>query len=106
MSADRVESLRRLLERNPRDPRPRLGLAMEYEKLGRWEDVVRELERYLENADDQGNAWGRLGSALRALGRDEAARAAYRRGIEAAGRHGHSGMVEEFEELLEDIENG
>lgn len=102
MSTDRIESLQRMLERNPRDARVRLGLAMEYEKLGRFEDVARELETYLQHTDDQGNAWGRLGHALRQLGRDEQARAAYQKGIEAATRHGHPGMAGEFEELLSD----
>ena len=102
MIPDRIDSLLRLLDRNPGDARLRLGLAMEYEKLGRWEDVARELERYLQQTDDQGNAWGRLGHALRQLGRDEEARAAYQRGIEAAGRHGHPGMASEFEETLGD----
>ena len=81
----------------------RFGLAAEYERLGRWEDVVRELEAYLGRADDEGNAWGRLGHALRELGRTEDARAAYERGIAEAGRHGHPSMAAEFEETLEDL---
>ena len=91
-------------ERSPDDPRPRFGLAAEYEKAGRWEDAVTELREYLDRTDDEGNAWGRLGHALRELGREEEARAAYRRGIEAAGRHGHPTMAAEFEEVLEDWE--
>lgn len=100
----RVESLRRLADAHPDDPRPRLGLAMEHEKAGEWEDAVRELEAYLRVADDEGNAYGRLGHALRALGRDEEARVAYRRGTEAADRHGHPTMAMEFQEILEDWE--
>lgn len=106
MSSDRRDALQRMLQRNPDDPRPRLGLAMEYEKAGRWADVVRELEAYLARTDDQGNAWGRLAYALRQLGRDQQARAAYQRGIDAANQHGHPGMAAEFEEALEEIENG
>ena len=102
MSNDRINNLQRLLERAPADGRLRLGLAMEYEKLGRWEDVVRELKHYLAGTDDQGNAWGRLGYALRQLGQDEDARAAYQRGIDAAARHGHPGMAADFEETLSD----
>jgi len=106
MSPDRIASLQRLLARNPGDPRLRLGLAMEYEKLGRWDEVVGELQRYLEQTDDQGNAWGRLGHALHQLGQVEPARAAYRTGIEAAGRHGHPSMAAEFEEALAELEDG
>lgn len=93
-----------MLEKHPDDPRLRFGLALEYEKAGRWEDVVEQLEQYLQTSEDEGNAWGRLGEALRRLGRDEEARAAYRKGIEAATRHNHPTMAAEFKEILGDWE--
>lgn len=91
-----------MADARPADPRPRFGLALEYEKAGRWDDVVRELRAYLEVAQDEGNAYGRLGHALRQLGRDDEAKEAYRRGIEAAYRHGHPTMAGEFEQVLDD----
>src|SRR5688500_9057982 len=125
MSEDRIEALRRMLEKRPDDVRARFGRAAEYERLergadvvrelhaylaatlderhGRWADVVRELQAYLASTEDQGNAWGRMGQALRQLGRDDDARAAHARGIEAALRHGHPSMAAEFEETLEDF---
>jgi E3 SUMO-protein ligase RanBP2 len=103
MSEQRIDALRRMVERKPDDPRARFGLAAEYERLGRWEEAVRELEAYLAIAQDEGNAWGRLGRALGKLGRDEDARAAYRRGIEEAQRHGHPSMAAEFEETLDEM---
>jgi predicted Zn-dependent protease len=104
VSADRIVALQTLLARRPDDPRLRFGLALEYLGAGRTEEGVEELKRYLDAADDQGNAWGRLGAALRLLGREEEAKAAYGKGIEAAYRHGHPSMAAEFEELLEDWE--
>lgn len=101
MENPRIDALRKMLERSPNDPRLRFGLAAEYERLGRWELVVDELREYLALTDDQGNAWGRLGNALRRLGRDAEAKEAYRRGIEAARRHGHPSMAAEYEEILE-----
>lgn len=101
MSNPRIDTLRTLIERNPDDPRLRFGLALEYEKLGLWDRAAHELRAYLALADDQGNAWGRLGHALRRLGRDDEAKEAYRKGIEAAYRHGHPGMAAEFEETLD-----
>lgn len=100
--APRIASLQRMLEKHPDDPRIRFALALEYEKLERWEETAAELRRYLDAAEDEGNAWGRLGAALHRLGRDEDAKAAYRRGIQAAHRHGHPSMAAEFEEILED----
>lgn len=104
MENPRIDALRRMVERNPNDPRLRFALALEYEKLGRWEQVVEELREYLALADDEGNAWGRLGHALRQLGRDSEAKEAYRKGIQAARRHGHPSMAAMFEEILEEWE--
>lgn len=103
MENPRIDWLRKQVALDPNDPRLRFGLALEYEKLGRWEPVVDELRNYLALADDQGNAWGRLGRALHELGRDDEARAAYGHGIEAASRHGHPGMAQEFEDALEEL---
>lgn len=103
MQNDRIQALIALLERNPHDPRARFGLAAEYEKAGRWEDVVEQLRIYLSVAEDQGNAWGRLGAALRELGRQDEAADAYRRGVDAARRHNHPSMAAEFEQTLEDM---
>ena len=103
MSEQRIDALRRMVEGKPDDARARFGLAAEYERMGRWEETVRELEAYLALAQDEGNAWGRLARALSELGRDAEARAAYRRGIEEARRHGHPSMAAEFEETLDDM---
>lgn len=91
-----------MLARRPDDSRLRFGLALEYLRAERLEDGIRELRAYLTASDDEGNAWGRLGAALLEAGRPDEARDAYRRGVEAARRHGHPTMAEEFEAVLED----
>ena len=98
----RLATLERMLESRPDDTRLRFGIALEYLAAGRTEDGVRELRRYLDEADDEGNGWGRLGAALDELGRPDEAAAAYREGIDAAERHGHPTMAEEFREVLAD----
>ncbi len=102
MSNPRIDSLRRMLEKHPEDARLRFGLALEYEKLQLWEDVAEQLQHYLALTEDEGNAWGRLGTALRHLDRDPEARDAYLKGIDAARRHHHPTMAAEFEEVLAD----
>ena len=102
MTNPRIENLERMLEKHPNDPRLRFGLALEYEKAGRWADVAEQLERYLQQTEDEGNAWGRLGDALRRLDRDAEAREAYRKGIEAATRHHHPTMAAEFQAVLDE----
>lgn len=101
MPGDRIEALRTMLERRPDDTRLRFGLAVEHLNRDELEEGVAELRAYLEAAEDEGNAWGRLGDALRRLGRDEEAREAFRTGVEQARRHGHPTMAEEFEEILD-----
>lgn len=96
----RIKALHALVEKNPQDPRAHFGLAAEYEKLELWDATVEELQQYLAMTDDQGNAWGRLGHALRKAGRDGEAREAYERGVTAARAHGHPSMAAEFEEIL------
>lgn len=100
----RIELLQRMVEARPDDARAHFGLALELEKQERWEEAVAALRRYLALAQDEGNAYGRLGRALRMLGREEEAREAYRQGIDAAYRHGHPTMAMEFEEALEELQ--
>lgn len=94
-----------MLERRPDDARLRFGLALEYLSAGRTEEGVEQLRSYLDSADDEGNAWGRLGHALKELGRHAEAREALKKGMEAAHRHAHPTMVEEFRMTLEDWES-
>jgi predicted Zn-dependent protease len=99
----RARSLERMLEKRPDDGRVRFALAVEYLNQGRTEEGVRELRAYLGSSDDEGNAWGRLASALVDLGRPDEARDAYREGIAAAERYGHPTMAEEFAAELDGL---
>jgi Flp pilus assembly protein TadD len=104
LSGDRVAALRRMLEQRPDDARLRFGLALEYLNAGQTEEGVAELRAYLDQTDDEGNGWGRLGAALLELEQPDEARNAYRKGVEAANRHGHPTMADEFETVLDDLE--
>ncbi len=104
MSNSKIETLKALVEKNPDNPLGRYGLANEYLKLEIYEDAIEQIEAYLKLKDDQGAVYRMLGEALLKLGRKEEAKEAYRKGIEAANRHGHPGMAQEFEETLELID--
>jgi len=93
-----------MVERRPDDLRIRFALSVELLSSGDLEEGVREMRQYLAAADDEGNAWGRLATALEGLGRDDEAREAWLTGIEAAERHGHPTMAEEFREALAALE--
>ena len=77
------------------------GLAKEYEKLGHHADVIRLLETYLANADDEGNAYGVLAKAYLQTGDREKAIEAYKKGIDVSMAHGHPSMANEYRMTLD-----
>jgi predicted Zn-dependent protease len=98
---DRLEYFARLAAESPEVARVRFAHANELLHAGRLEEAVAELRAYLDLAEDEGNAWGRLGEALATLGRPEEAADAYLTGIEQALAHGHTGMAEDFEAAVQ-----
>lgn len=101
---DRIEYFERMLADNPDNPMGLLALANEYNKAGRYEDEAIVLERYVRTHEDEGNAYQRLGEALKALGREDEARAAFAEGAAQAEKFGHSGMAEELRLALTELE--
>lgn len=97
---NRIEVFEQMLAADPGNTSVLFGLAKEYEKAGRDRDLVDTLNRYLENVDDEGNAFGMLAGAYERLGERDKAREAYERGIETAQRHGHPGMAEDYRMML------
>ena len=100
MTASRIQIFEQMLASDPANTMVLFGLAKEYEKAGRDEELIATLNRYLEAADDEGNAFGMLAGAYERMGQRDKAREAYQRGIETAQRHGHPGMAEEYRMTL------
>ena len=100
---DRLDHFARLVADDPTVARARFAYANELLHAGRDEDAVGELRAYLELAEDEGNAWGRLAEALTKLGRVDEAADAYLTGIDQSLRHGHTGMASDFEAALEEL---
>jgi len=103
MAEARIEIFKKMIAADPNNSTVRFGLASELIKLERFEEAAAELQTYLSQSDDQGNAYGKLAQALERLGRTQEARAAYEQGIAAANRHGHPGMAQDFEMALADL---
>ncbi|HEY0928279.1 MAG TPA: hypothetical protein VGE27_00050 [Gemmatimonas sp.] len=95
---DRLATMRAMAAKQPNNALVRFGLANELQKAGLLEEAATELSAYLASYDDEGNGWLRYADVLHALGRHDEVREAVKRGIDAAQRYGHSGMVAEFEE--------
>jgi predicted Zn-dependent protease len=98
---DRIEVFEQMLAADPENTMVMFGLAKEYEKLGRNDDIIRVLETYLDKADDEGNAYGTLAQAyLRAGDRDKAIDT-YKKGIDVSLTHGHPSMANEYKMTLD-----
>ena len=98
---DRTEVFEQMLAADPENTMVMFGLAKEYEKLGRHEEVIRILEDYLAKADDEGNAYGTLAQAYEKTGKREKAVETYRKGIDVAIAHGHPSMANEYRMTLD-----
>jgi len=98
---NRVEVFEQMLLDDPSNTLVMFGLAKEYEKLGRYEDVIRILEDYLSKAEDEGNAYGTLANAYALSGNRERAVETYKKGIDVSMAHGHPSMANEYRMTLD-----
>ena len=96
----RIDIFKQMLVNDPGNSSILFGLAKEYEKAGQTAEMIETLERYLAIADDEGNAFGMLARAYEKADQKEKARETYQRGADAANRHGHPSMAEEYRVAL------
>jgi predicted Zn-dependent protease len=101
MTTSRIDIFEQMLAGDPGNTMVMFGLAKEYEKAGDEAKVIEMLQRYLDAADDEGNAYGMLARAFERTKQSEKAREAYQLGIEVAAAHGHPSMAEEYRNILE-----
>jgi tetratricopeptide (TPR) repeat protein len=84
LSPPRIEVLKQLLEQNPSSSFARYGLAMEYINSGALEEAMAQFAAILDADPAYSAAYFHGGQTLEKLGRLDAARDFYRRGIAAA----------------------
>ena len=101
MATSRIDIFKQMLVDDPINSDVLFGLAKEYEKVGETEGVIEALERYLAISDDEGNAFGMLARAYEKAEQRDQARVSYQRGVDAATKHGHPSMAEEYRAILE-----
>lgn len=104
MSEERIQKFKKLLEKNPATPLVHYSLANEYFKLNRYEETIETINVYLKLKDDEGAAYRILGHCYTELGMPVQAKDAYEKGIQAASRHGHPDMAEEFRDYIESLD--
>ncbi len=99
--SDRIEVFEQMLAADPDNTMVMFGLAKEYEKAGRHQDVIEMLEGYIAKTDDEGNAYGTLANAYLLSGNREKAIETYRKGIDVSMAHGHPSMANEYRMTLD-----
>ena len=100
MTNSRIDIFKQMLVSDPANGSILFGLAKEYEKAGLNPELIETLNRYIEVADDEGNAYGMLARAYEHSGQRDKAKQIYARGVEAASTHGHPSMAEEYRTIL------
>ena len=101
MATSRIDIFKQMLVNDPINSSILFGLAKEYEKTGQTAEMIETLEQYLAISDDEGNAFGMLARAYETNGQGDKAKETYQRGIDAATKHGHPSMAEEYRATLE-----
>lgn len=98
---NRIEVFKQMLESDPNNTMVMFGLAKEYEKTGQTAEIIELLEKYISQADDEGNAYGVLAKAYEQTGNREKAIETYQKGIEVSMAHGHPTMANDYRMTLD-----
>ena len=102
--SQRMNRLLAMLEKQPNDPFLLYSLGMEYKNAGDGARAVEQFDRTLRADPNYCYAYFQQGQTQEAAGDVEAARRAYREGIEAAKRSGDEHARSELQGALEMIE--
>ena len=103
MTTSRIQSLEQILSREPNDITTHYMLGNEYFKAQMYDQAVATFRRYLTMADDEGAVYRMLAQSLLRMQKFDEAREVYREGLEAATRHNHRPMIEEYTQALKDL---
>lgn len=103
MSPSKLDKLRSLIERNPQDPFPLYGLAMEHKRLEQDEDAIQTFSDLVERFPDYTAAYYHYGATLIRAGRESEAEAVLQRGMDVAQSNGDSHARDELAMALEDL---
>jgi len=98
---DRLDSLRMLIQQDPKNRLARYGLAMELANQGNLEAAVSEFRALIDTNPDYAYAYFHCGQMLEKLDRPDEARDSYRQGLEAAGRSGDDHARSELQGALD-----
>ena len=102
--SQRMQQLRRMLERTPSDPFLLYGIALEYKKANDLHQALEYLDRTIQADAAYCYAYFQRGQVFEALGDVASAKGAYLQGIGVAGQKGDAHARSELEGALSMIE--
>jgi hypothetical protein len=100
----RLAILKSFAEKRPQDPFPRYALAMELKTAGDAEGSWKVFADLIADHPDYLPSYGPAGETLVQLGRAEAARETYGKGIEAASRRNDVHACEHLKSVLAELD--
>ena len=103
--SDRINILKKALEKDPDNPLGLYGLAVELFKEKRYDEAILYLKKYLDIHEDEGSAYRLLAQSYLNIGDIEKAIEYYQKGIEQAKKFNHDSMVEEFQAEIENLKS-
>jgi tetratricopeptide (TPR) repeat protein len=101
MPNSRLDTLKSLVEQDPANAFTRYGLAMEYVNSGQLEPAITEFDALLEHNPNYAAGYFHGGQTLEKLGRIDAAKALYMRGIEVTTKTGDGHTRSELQGALD-----
>jgi Tfp pilus assembly protein PilF len=99
----RIELLKGFLQENPNDSFSRYALALEYVKLGQFEDARNEFETVRANDPDYLATYYQLGQLYQKMSLSHEAEKTFRTGISVAIRQKDAHTQSELEAALESL---
>ena len=101
MASNRLDTLKQLVSQDPGNTFIRYGLAMEYANSGELESAAAEFQSIVKENPDYVAAYFHGGQTFEKLGRVEAAKILYERGIAATARTGDEHTRSELQAALD-----
>ena len=99
--ANRLDTLKSMLDEDPKNTFARYGLAIEYTNLGENDRAVDEFRKLIDVNPNYAAAYYHSGRALENLGKVEEAREMYEKGIEVTTRIGDNHTKSELQAALD-----
>ncbi|MCS6998993.1 MAG: hypothetical protein N2648_03705 [Aquificaceae bacterium] len=102
---DRLEYFKNLLEKTPDNPMVHYSLALEYYRVGDYQNTINHMRRYLSLKEDEGAGYRILAKCYEELGEYRMAVEVLEEGVQKALKHNHPSMAEEFRSWIEHLKH-